>query len=66
MKIEGFLKHHFSTISIVIGSINNFLDTKVTKRLVHQTEPYRKFEVMVIKLLRVNFHEVVSVLKQSW
>ncbi|RWV91564.1 hypothetical protein GW17_00046144, partial [Ensete ventricosum] len=33
MKIDGFLKHQLVTILVNTGSINNFMDSKVTSRL---------------------------------
>ncbi|RWW74977.1 hypothetical protein BHE74_00017022 [Ensete ventricosum] len=47
MKINGFLKHKSITVLIDIGSINNFMDSKVAARLTVQIEDCNRFDVKV-------------------
>ena len=47
MKIEGFLKRQSVTVLIDTSSTNNFMDSKVAKRLAYPIEQCDKFQVKV-------------------
>ncbi|RWW83660.1 hypothetical protein BHE74_00007829 [Ensete ventricosum] len=56
MKIRGFLKHQPAIVLIDIGNTNNFMNNKVTTRLMLQIEDYSRFDVKVAdgRILKYN------------